>query len=178
MYWYTLFVKTGKEHHVASQIPLVLGRYNFNPFVPMYDAYFRKGGRIISEKKLCTPGYVFIESSIRGVEFYTLFKPFVVHSQNSFKVLRYGNDILDQSFEMKEEERSILDRLINNERCIEMSQGFIVGNSVTVVEGPLIGLEGFIKKVFRHKMKAIVEFEIMGAKREVTVGLEIASRTP
>jgi len=176
MPWYTLFVKTGYEDYVVRQISSSWKIDDLNSFVPMYDARFRKGGRLISEKRCCTPGYVFIETAMRGVEFYTSVKPFVYLSQNSFRILRYGNGNLDQSFEMKIEEQSILEKILGNERCIEMSQGFIEGDSVIVTEGSLVGLEGFIKRVRRHKMEAIIEFDIMGALREITVGLEIISK--
>ena len=176
MPWYTLFVKTGYEHTIVNQICSAWLVDELKPFVPMYDARFKKGGRIISEKRRCFPGYVFIESETRGVEFYISVKPFVYLSQDSLKILRYGNGNLDQSFELNEKEQGILEKLINDERCIEMSQGLVEGNSVTIVGGPLIGLEGLIKKVHRHKMEAIIELEMMGARREFTVGLEIIDR--
>ena len=176
MPWYTLFVRTGYEHYVMNQISTAWQVDGLNPFVPMYGARFKKGGRIISEKKRCAPGYVFIESAMRGIEFYISVKPYVYLSQNSFKVLRYGNSNLDQSFEMKEGEQVILEKLLNDERCVEMSKGLFEGESVSVIEGPLVGMEGLIKRVNRHKMEAIVEFEMMSAKREILVGLEIIGR--
>jgi len=39
-----------------------------------------------------------------------------------------------------------------------------------------MGLEGRIKKIDRHKRQAIVEMEMLGARREVAVMLEIVEK--
>ena len=177
MAWYVLFVKTGYEDYMAQQISRTWQINGLKPFVPVYDSYFKKGGKLLPEKKRCVPGYVFIESDISGIDFYIATKPFINSFKNSFKLLRYGDGNLDQSFEMREEERDIIEKLLNSERCIEISKGIIEGCNVTIREGPLVGLEGFIRRVYRHKREAVVEFEMMGAKREVVVGLEIVKKS-
>jgi len=70
MYWYALFVKTGNEENIARLISSVWRIKNLNPFIPLYDALFKKRGEYLPEKKLCIPGYVFIESNVRGTKFY------------------------------------------------------------------------------------------------------------
>ena len=54
----------------------------------------------------------------------------------------------------------------------------IVGDRVTITEGPLAGYESYIKKINRHKMEAVVQIEMMNAPRDVTVGLEIVKKLP
>ena len=146
------------------------------PYVPMYDARFRKAGKVLLERRRSMPGYVFIESPARGKEFYLSVNQLIRRSERSLKLLRNGVGYLDQYFEMNASEHDILKKLFNNERCIEMSQGFIEETAIEVTDGPLVGLEGLIKKVDRHKMEAIIEVEFMGAVREMTVGLEIVKR--
>ena len=54
-----------------------------------------------------------------------------------------------------------------------MSVGFIEGDTIKVTEGPLLGLEGKIRKIDRHKRQCVVETEMFGQKTKMTVGLEI-----
>lgn len=44
-------------------------------------------------------------------------------------------------------------------------------------EGPLIGLEGLITKIDRHKRIAYVDVELLGKLTRVQVGLEIISKS-
>ena len=177
MAWYVLFVKTGCEHRAETEISKTWKIEDIHPFVPMYDAYFKRSGKRILEKRRLFPGYIFIESKIKGTEFYTAIKPFIAQSENTLKLLRYGEDYDDHSFEMHKEEQQSLMNIYNDEYCIEISQGFIEGNAVTITNGSLLGLENRIKKINRHKMEAVVEIQMMGTIREMTVGLEIVGKT-
>lgn len=146
-------------------------------FVPMYNTRFRKAGKVVLEKRRLFPGYIFIESDIEGTEFYITVKPFITRSEKALNLLRYGREYEgNYSFEMNQNEQQTLLRLYNNEHCVEMSQGFIVDNSVTITDGPLMGFESRIKKINRHKMEAVVQIEMMGAMRDITVGLEIVKK--
>jgi len=178
MIWYALFVMTGHEHEVANIISRHWRVDGLRPFVPMFDARFRKAGIVLSEKRRWIPGYVFLESEISGLEFYLQIKPYISRTENTLKLLRYGNGYMDSSFEMQEGDRAFLDKLLNEEYCVEMSQGYIKGDSIIVTEGPMVGLEGLVKKVNRHKMLATIEASIFGDIREITVGLEVISKIP
>ena len=184
MFWYVVFVKTGHEHKVVTEINKAWKTNDFMPFVPMYDAKFRKGGIIIPEKRRLFPGYVFIETQLGGTEFCLTANPFISGSQNALKILRYGRHYeSDISFQMKNDEASILRKLCNDEHCIGMSRGIVLGKSgiirgdmIRIIDGPLAGHESRIIGVKRHKMEAIIELEIMGSLREVSVGLELVER--
>lgn len=45
-----------------------------------------------------------------------------------------------------------------------------------MTKGSLIGCEGFIKKINRHRREAVIEVEFMGRLISVSVGLEIVKR--
>ena len=175
---YALFVMTGYEHEVANVISRSWRVDGLKPFVPMFDARFKKAGVVLSEKRRWIPGYVFLESEISGLEFYLQIKPYISRTENALKLLRYGNGHMDSSFELQETDRAFLDKLLNKEYCVEMSRGYIKGTSIIVTEGPMVGFEGLIKKVNRHKMLATIEASIFGDMREITVGLEIISKLP
>ena len=176
MAWYTLFVMTGYEHAVASTISRSWRIDGLRPFVPMFDARFRKAGKVLSEKRRLIPGYIFIESELSGLDFYLQVKPHIVRTEKALKLLSYGDGHADSSFEMLEAEHSFLNEFLNNEQCVEMSHGYMKGTSVVVTDGPMVGHEGLIKKVNRHKMEATIEMFLLGSVREVTVGLEVVSK--
>jgi transcriptional antiterminator NusG len=77
---------------------------------------------------------------------------------------------------MKESEKNMMISLCNNEHCIEASYGVIEGDKIRVFEGPLKGLESVVRKVNRHKKEAVIEIEIMGDVRLVTVALEVVDK--
>ena len=179
MSWYVLFVKTGYEHKTVGDINRGWKVDGLRPFVPMYDARFKQAGRIIQEKRRLLPGYVFVEMDIDEIDFYIMTYPLILRTEHAYKVLRYNakhRDSTDYSFKIKEEEQQVLLKLYNDAYCVEMSQGFIEGDRIIITEGSLIGLESYIKKINRHKMEALIELELMGDIRELTVGLEIVSK--
>lgn len=172
-----LFVKTGYEEKVLKEMASIWSfDESLRPFVPMFDARFRKGGKIRTEKRRWMPGYVFIESELSGIDFYCLSRPLILWSEHALKLLRYGNSFLDTSYEMKPDEHQSFQRLFGEKDSIDMSKGFIEGDRILVMEGALVGLEGSIKRINRHKMLAYVEIEMFGAKRITEFGLEIISK--
>jgi transcriptional antiterminator NusG len=91
-----------------------------------------------------------------------------------YSLLHYGDNKKDVA--VREEERSYWERLFDADFCVVGSVGFIEGDTIQITSGSLIGLEGQIKKINRHKREAIVEMEIVGARREVTLMLEIIEK--
>lgn len=177
MFWYTLFVKTGYEQLTVKEISRGWSIDGLRPFVPMYDTYFRKFGKVHKEKRCLFPGYIFIETELKGNDFYIAAHPYIIRSEYVMKILRYGSGY-ESRFAMKENESQILLKLYNNEYCVEMSKGFIEGDSIIITDGPLMGFESCIKKINRHKMEVVIEIEMMGCLRDVTIGLEVIEKLP
>jgi len=177
MGFYTLFSKTGYEEKLLKEMELL---WSFDEamrlIMPRYDAKFRKGGKIFTEQRRLMPGYVFIESMLSGMDFYVLSRPLILWSEYALKLLRYGNSSLDTNFEMKSDESDVFQQLFGDKGCVDMSKGFIEGDLIIVTEGPLVGFEGMIKKINRHKMIAYLEIKIFGQLTRTEVGLEIISK--
>lgn len=57
-----------------------------------------------------------------------------------------------------------------------MSEGIIEGSKVSVNSGPLQGMEGYIRKIDRHKRKAYLEIPFFGRTQNIQVGLEIVEK--
>ena len=75
-----------------------------------------------------------------------------------------------------EHEAVILNRLIAENDIIDISQGYMEGDKVHVTNGPLIGMEGQIKKVKPRQGVAILEMNIFNRKTEVSLGLELIEK--
>lgn len=75
-----------------------------------------------------------------------------------------------------DEDLRVLERLLDEEKTVGMSTGFLEGDRVMIVDGPLMGLETVIRRIDRHKRKAMVEMHMFGRVQEVAVGLEIVGR--
>ena len=62
------------------------------------------------------------------------------------------------------------------EHIVEMSKGYIEGDRIFIESGPLLGKEGIIRKINRHKRIAEVEVSLFEQKIRVKVGLEVVSK--
>ena len=60
---------------------------------------------------------------------------------------------------------------------VRMSEGVIEGDTVKVTRGPLMGREGLIRKIDRHKRRAYLEVTMFGRTIPASVGLEIVRKT-
>ena len=62
-------------------------------------------------------------------------------------------------------------------RMVKMSTGVIEGDTVTVLQGPLRGYEGFITKIDRHKRLASLKMKMLGRLVTIKLGLEIIRKS-
>ena len=74
-------------------------------------------------------------------------------------------------------EEYFLNKLINDHDVIDISEGYMEGDQVHVISGPLVGQEGKIKRVNRRKGVAVLEMNIFNRITEISIGLEIIERT-
>lgn len=172
MYWYVLFVQTGKEKKIEEILTKQLSAKNGIPFIPKEEILFKKSGIIKKEMRILFPGYVFVESELQEQEFLRLVSSFIYSINEFVCILKYS----DTEIAMKESERKMLLSLCNNDHCIELSYGVFEGDRVHILDGPLKGQESIIKKINRHKRQAWIEIEIMGDVRFVNVALEVIEK--
>lgn len=58
-----------------------------------------------------------------------------------YSLLKYS----ETEFVMRESDKQLLLKLCNNNYCIEVSKGIIVGDQIIITEGPFEGRESIIK---------------------------------
>lgn len=172
MYWYVLFVQTGREHKVEQLLKEQLESEVFIPFVPLQEILFKKDGSVKKELQPLFPGYVFVESELSSEGFFKRTSTLIHTLHNIVSLLRYS----DTEIAMRESERQMVLSLCNDDHCIESSSGIMVGDRIHILEGPLKGCERIVRKVNRHKRQAWIEIEFMGSMRSVCLALEIVDK--
>jgi transcriptional antiterminator NusG len=172
MYWYVLFVKAGKERKIEEYLKKQLNQDVCIPFFPLQEILFKRSGILKKEIRLLFPGYVFIDSSLPNQEFMKEINYLINKCSDIISLLKYSDTVIA----MKECEKNMLLCLCNNDHCIGASYGIIEGDKIHIFDGPLKGLESVVRKVNRHKREALIEIEIMGDVRLVTVALEVVEK--
>lgn len=163
--WYVLQVRAGMEEKIKMQCLKVISRDILEQcFIPYYKEKKKYQGAWHIKERILFPGYIFMVSSQLKELYENIHKIIGVA-----KLIGTGREIIP----LKEEEVNFLKRIGIEEGVIEISIGIIENGVVTVVRGPLIGFERYIRKIDRHKRKAWLEIEVFNRVVEMEVGLEI-----
>jgi len=179
---YVLFIMTGHEKEALQSIDIILDNKSVKPFLPTIELPFRRRGIVKNEIKPMFPGYMFIRTKMPYEEFINKIFGCIRYSSYILKLLNYGGW---QQVSMNHNERKMLESLWkekdennnqNENTCIKSSKAIIEGDTVIVTEGPLKDKESLLKKINRHKMQAVIEVELFGENKEITVGLEIVKK--
>ena len=169
--WYVLQVRTGTEETIRLQCQKKISKTVLEHcFIPYYEEKRRIRGEWTIQKKVLFPGYVFviIEKEKLDQLFWSL-----KNVIGLTKLIGTGQEIVP----LTEEEKNFLMGLGGKDQVVEMSEGIIEGDKTIVTKGPLMGKEGFIRKIDRHKRKAWLEIEMFGRMQEIQVGLEIVRKS-
>ncbi|MDR2044216.1 MAG: antiterminator LoaP [Clostridium sp.] len=173
IFWYVLMARTGREQEAKAEIQSHWDTEHILPFLPVKEIYFRKAGTVQKENRLLFPGYVFVETTVESHDFLVMALQFIKRTNTFFRVLEYGDS---KEIAVREEEKVFWQKILNQNYCVECSRGVIEGDRVRVKEGPFIGSESRIKKIDRHKRQAVMELELMGAPRSISVSFEVLEK--
>jgi transcriptional antiterminator NusG len=171
--WCVLFVKTGAEEKLCKTVTSLVEISLISPFIITKEKYFRKSSGGILRKNICFPGYLFIETGLPAEKLTESIQEVIQHTKGIYRLLSYTDthDIF-----IREREISVLKTLCGESVCIKNSVGIIIGDTIRINSGPLVGMESIIKKIDRHGRSAIIELNFLGALRNVTVPLEITAK--
>jgi transcriptional antiterminator NusG len=154
-----------------------LNAEEFLPFVPSKETTFRNKGVVHIIRKPLFPGYIFLQTELKPDLIADKLEAVLVDIEKNeqiYSILHYGEDRKD--IVVREEERLHWECLFNDDFCVKGSIGFIVGDTVQIISGVLMGMESRIKRINRRKREAVVEMHIMGARREVSLMLEVVEK--
>ncbi|MRN51849.1 antiterminator LoaP [Paenibacillus monticola] len=170
--WYALFVESGKEDLVQKHLHLKFDQYTLRTLVPKRKIPEKQQGMVKHVFKKMFPGYIFIQTEMNSVIYND-----IKSTPRIYKLVNIGNvyeskEIHFSSIDL--EEMDVILKLVGPEGCIDYSTVHIDKNSkVTVISGPLKGLEGIIKKIDRHKNRAKIVINLLQQNLTVDVGIEV-----
>jgi len=181
--WVILFVRYKYEKKVLEYLKKRLDCNKYQPFLPLRESARKTGGLFFKRHDLLFPNYVFIKTNIAPDLIAESLNPVLLdkaaHSEiekhNIFKLLYYGKN--KKNVVLREKERIYWENLLDSNFCIQSSGGVIKNGEIIITAGPLVGLEGKIKHINRHKREALVEMEFMGRPTAMKFMLEIAEKT-
>lgn len=166
--WYVIQVRTGSEKEIVKQCQTVISQEILEKsFLPYFEEMKRYEGSWHKEQKLLFPGYIFLVSRDPKALYQELKKVIGLT-----KLLRTGEQIIA----LTEAEKTFLLKFGGKEQLVKMSTGFMEQDQVVILEGPLKGMEGYIKRIDRHRREACLELPLFGRMLDTRVGLEIIAK--
>ena len=166
--WYVIWTYTGREEKTKGYIEQFVDPdlYSRCAIPYMVKIEKRQGVRTRVEK-LMFPSYVFVQTD-RIDDFAD-----ALHRIPGLTVVLHTGDFFQP---LSAHEEYVLSRLLGPTDVVDISTGFIAGDKVSITSGPLVGLEGHIKRIDRHRRTAIIEMTMFNKTTDVKVGLEIVEK--
>lgn len=173
--WYVMQVRTGTEENIRCQCQRMISSDILKRcFIPYYQQKKRFQGKWHIQERILFPGYVFLiaENLEQLAENLEQLAENLRKVTGMTRLLGTGDEIIPLS----QEEVELLLKLGKEEQLVTMSTGIIENDQVRILTGPLKGMEGYIRKINRHKRKAWVSIEMFGRSVDMEVGLEIIKK--
>ena len=167
---------------------------NESLWIPERPKYFRAQRQWIQIKEILLPGYILLDCPdpwdfrSRCEDHKSTQSIHLIGRYNAMKMDKRGN-LHDDFLEVEERELELINLLcsgvseaifdatkaikksIKDEKAAERSlyDGLGQGSGVRVTSGPLVGLEGYIRKIDRHHRSAILRLPLFGQEIDVTL---------
>jgi len=160
--WYVLRAISGKEKKVKEYIESEVNRLGFKDYVsqvliPTEKVYQVRKGKKVSKERNYFPGYVLIEAVLVGEV------PHMI--KNVPGVLGFLGSKGEPIPLRPAEVNRILGKVDElSEQGEEVNVPFIVGETVTVIDGPFNSFSGVIEEINEEKKKLKVMVKIFGRK--------------
>ncbi|MFQ6793927.1 antiterminator LoaP [Thomasclavelia sp.] len=167
--WYVIQVRSGREEEIKNTcMKLITKDVLHECFIPRTIRKKKFRGTWIEIEEILFKGYVFMVTDQIDVLF------------NKLKMIPDLTKVLGNDGEficpLLKEEVLFLMNFGKEDHIVSMSTGYIVGDKVNIIHGPLMNHEGMIKKIDRHKRIAYIEVSLFDQVVIVQVGLEIISK--
>ena len=166
--WYVIHTMSGQEQDCKLQCEkYVDGQAYQELFIPQYIAqkHFKKEWHDV--KKTLFPGYLFVDTEDIGTVMEGL-KKFRQYT----KVLRDGELVSP----ITQEEQAFLSAMMDKDHIVKYSEGFLIGKTVCITQGPLRNYQGNIKNIDRHRRIAKIDVPIFGRMTPVELGFGAFAR--
>ncbi len=166
--WYVVRAISGKEKKVKEYLENEINRLNLQDYIaqiliPTEKVYQIRKGKKISKERNYFPGYVLVEAELTGEI------PHII--KNIPDVLGFLGTRGEPEPIRPAEVKRILGKVDElAEQGEEVNIPFIVGETVTVVDGPFNSFSGIIEEIDQEKKKLRVMVKIFGRKTPLELG--------
>lgn len=172
MKWYVIRCSSGQEKKAKSQIESELERQNLNEnvsrlIIPTRKEIYVKSGKKVSRDVNYYPGYVLIEANLTGE-----IQHIIKETNGVLSILGTKDKGKDKPEPLRPDEvKKILGRMDElKEEGLKSSYSFVVGENVTIAEGPFTNFNGTVEEINEDKRRVKVGIKIFG--RNTPVELE------
>ena len=170
--WYVLRVVSGKERKVKEYLDKDLVRNGWTEtikqiFLPMEKVYKVQNGKKVMREKNYFPGYAMMEV-LDG----KLTDDIVQHISNISNVMHFLTDGKGSKGNIISLRKAEVNKMLGkvdemNDMGVTMSEPFIVGETIKIIEGPFNDFNGVIEDVNDEKKKLKVTVKIFGRSTPV-----------
>jgi len=158
--WYALRIMTGHEDKVRARLEKKSECLNI--LLPKEEVTYKRGSKESKRLKPIFPGYLFIQMELEDEFQYS-----IKNTPGVINFIGCGNEpspVEDVEIE------NILDMMEKGET--QKPVPFEVGDLVYVINGPFMGIPGFVSDVNPKKKKLKVEVEILGKQIPVELNFK------
>jgi transcriptional antiterminator NusG len=166
--WYVVRAISGSEKKVKQYLESEINRLNLKDYIaqvliPTEKIYQIRNGKKVSKERNFFPGYILIEATLVG------------EIPHIIKGIPGVLGFLGTKGEAHPLRPSEVNRILGkvdelSERGEEMTVPFIVGETVTVIDGPFNSFSGVIEEINEEKKKLKVMVKIFGRKTPLELG--------
>jgi transcriptional antiterminator NusG len=168
--WYAVQVRSGREEEIVKSCEILIKKDILKDcFIPKCKKMKKFKGTWKNVEEVLFKGYVFMITDYID-DLYNELKKITDFT----KVL--GNDG-QEIYPIRTDEAIFLTRFGGEKHVVDMSFGYIEGDIIRITNGPLMGQEGNLVKIDRHKRLAYVDISLFDRITTIQVGLEIISKT-
>lgn len=170
--WYVLRVVSGKERSVKEYLDKDIARSGWTTiikqvFLPMEKVYKVQNGKKVMREKNYFPGYVMLE-----VEDGKLSDDIVQHISNISNIMHFLTDGKGSKGNIISLRKAEVNKMLGkvdemNDVGVTISEPFIVGETIKIIEGPFNDFNGVIEEVNDEKKKLKVTVKIFGRSTPV-----------
>jgi transcriptional antiterminator NusG len=168
--WYVVRAISGNEKKVKIYLESEINRLNLQDYIsqiliPTEKVYLVRNGKKVSKERSYLPGYVLIEAVLTGEI------PHII--RNIPGVLGFLGS-KDEPVPLRQAEvNRILGKVDElSEQGAEFSIPYIVGETVTVIDGPFNSFSGIIEEINEEKKKLKVMVKIFGRKTPLELSFQ------
>jgi transcription antitermination factor NusG len=162
--WHAIWTRSHCEHTVARQ----LQASRFEMFLPEMSAWSQRGGQLRLIRVPMFPGYLFVRGPIGKHRYIDLLKV-----RGVVRVLGEGWDRLAA---VPDGELDAIQRVVTADVAVLPHAHLSSGDRVTVVDGPLTGVEGIFVHDRPHKGRLVLSIDLLG--RSVAVEMDGTAVVP